>query len=71
MHPKTFIDPIYGGKTGKNKVPMPRNDPDAEGAIVMARPTPEHEARYNKKFVDTFFFPFRFEVSFITEFFAM
>lgn len=48
------MDPIFGGKTGKGKIPMPRNDPAAEGAIVMARPTPEHEARYNKKFVDAF-----------------
>lgn len=45
------MDPIYGGKTGQNKTPMPRFPPDAEGAIVMTRPTAEHEASFNKKLV--------------------
>jgi hypothetical protein len=39
----------FAGPGSAGKVPKPRFDPELEGAIVLPRPSAEHEARYNKK----------------------
>lgn len=50
-HLRATAPVVSNAIVGKNRVVEARHDPKAEGAVVMARPSDEHQVLFNKKCV--------------------